>query len=135
MTTIYIMSDIYAAGYDSIPNIRIDCRILENPYWTDELRFKTGLDEEVQAFIQRQPEAQAMIEALISWIRAGVQKSTHNYEVHYEVHFVCTGGQHRSVSMAEILAREIKRRYRSACYVHVIHRNRANWVTNSETSK
>jgi RNase adapter protein RapZ len=82
-----------------------DVRVLPNPHYIRELRPQTGRDEPVAEYLRAQPEVAEMlgqIEAFLArWLPAfeGDQRS------YLTVAIGCTGGQHRSVYMAETLAR------------------------------
>jgi UPF0042 nucleotide-binding protein len=89
-----------------------DVRCLPNPYWEPSLRPLTGLDHEIMAFLNKQPEVLRMYEDLRSFLEGWIacfEKDNRNY---LTVAIGCTGGQHRSVFMADKLAchfRKIRR--------------------------
>ena len=85
-----------------------DCRALPNPYWDDTLRPHRGTAPPIAAFMQAHPQVSAFAE------HAGalVLRSAHTYrELRRErlmVAFGCTGGRHRSVYLAEVLAKTLR---------------------------
>ena len=86
-----------------------DCRGLPNPFWEERLRKCTGKDPEIAAFFVRHREA---VEAFAGATEALVLQTIRTFladgRQHLQVAFGCTGGQHRSVFMAEELARRLQ---------------------------
>lgn len=86
-----------------------DCRGLPNPYWEEELRRYSGKDESVREFFAKHREEvetfAGAAEALV-WQTVRVFQS--DGRQHLMVAFGCTGGKHRSVFMAEELARRLR---------------------------
>ncbi len=78
-----------------------DLRSLPNPYWTMKLRGLTGLDPEVQAFLDGQPKYTAMYEDISAFLERWVPHYRDANRGYMTVAIGCTGGQHRSVYMAE----------------------------------
>lgn len=96
-----------------------DARILPNPHWQPELKPLTGLDEAVQNFFAEQPLVSKFIyqveDFLTTWLPL-FQRSNRSY---LTVAIGCTGGQHRSVYIADKLAQ----RFREQSYkVQIRHR-------------
>jgi len=86
----------------------VDVRLLRNPFWDPELRPRTGLDPAVRDYVLADPHADELSERLselLSWA------STHyaaKGRRHLAVAVGCTGGRHRSVVVAEELARRLR---------------------------
>ena len=81
-----------------------DCRGLPNPFWEEGLRKFTGKDVEVVAFFGRhREEVEAFAGAVEALVRQTIQTFQTDGRRHIQVAFGCTGGQHRSVFMAEEL--------------------------------
>lgn len=81
-----------------------DVRCLPNPYWEPSLRPLTGLDNEIITFLSKQPDVIRMLEDLRSFLEAWIacfEKDNRNY---LTIAIGCTGGQHRSVFIADKLA-------------------------------
>lgn len=102
------MRTIYSFGYKmngedqfatTGPNapLIIDCRGLYNPHQDANLRKMTGRDEEVQQRMQESALAQIMVQEAIRYLTKNPDGT---------VAFGCSYGKHRSVAMAEIVARE-----------------------------
>ena len=103
-----IMSFGYSRGVPLSADLMFDMRFLRNPHWEEALRPKTGLDPDVAAYIMEDPayeEAIGRIEQLLTLLLpryAGGGKS------YITVAFGCTGGRHRSVHVAERVARYLQ---------------------------
>jgi UPF0042 nucleotide-binding protein len=82
-----------------------DVRCLPNPHWEPHLRPLTGLDDMVIQFLARQPEVEAMIADLEHFLERWLPCFETGTRSYLTVAIGCTGGQHRSVFIAEILAR------------------------------
>jgi UPF0042 nucleotide-binding protein len=86
-----------------------DLRSLPNPYWTIKLRGLTGLDPEVQEFLDQQEKYGAMFEDICAFLERWVPHYHDASRSYMTVALGCTGGQHRSVYMAEKVAARLRR--------------------------
>ncbi len=101
-------------------NAFFDVRFLKNPYWDEKLKYKTGLDKEVRDYVLSDESSVEYIEELKvtlkktfdAWLR-----SDRNEE--FVVGIACTGGQHRSVSVAIELHKYFENDYN----VKLVHRD------------
>jgi len=82
-----------------------DVRCLPNPHWEPTLRPLTGLDAEVSAFLQQQPEVTAMLADLQRFLESWIPCFETGARSYLTIAIGCTGGQHRSVYIAASLAR------------------------------
>lgn len=85
-----------------------DCRFLPNPHWQDELRPLTGLDAPVRDYVLGQPEAEELLvklDDLLAFLLPAYIKEGKSY---LTIALGCTGGRHRSVAIAEELARRVR---------------------------
>lgn len=80
-----------------------DMRILPNPYWVPELRQHTGRDKLVQLFLQDSDDVNAMIDDIKAYLEKWLPSFTQNNRSYVTIGIGCTGGQHRSVYVAEQL--------------------------------
>lgn len=94
-----------------------DCRFLPNPHWVEALQPLTGLDAAVREYVLGQPETEEFVDrvdALLDFLLPAYVKEGKSY---LTVAVGCTGGQHRSV----VLAEEIARRMRAHGYDPSVH--------------
>ena len=85
----------------------VDVRMLENPYWVEELRPLSGLDDAVATYVLDQEAAQHFLSdvvAMLEWQIPEFQKEGKSY---LSIAIGCTGGRHRSVAIAEELRRRL----------------------------
>ena len=80
-----------------------DVRVLPNPYYVRELRPLSGRDAPVAEFLAEQPEAAEMLGQIESFVRRWLPALATDQRGYVTVAIGCTGGQHRSVYMAEQL--------------------------------
>ncbi len=85
----------------------IDCRFLPNPHWVDELRPLTGLDEPVRDYVLGQPETKEFLDKLDELFTLLLPLYVREGKSYLSIGVGCTGGHHRSVVLAEELARRI----------------------------
>ncbi len=81
-----------------------DVRFLPNPFWNPELKSYTGLDSQVSEYVMHQAGAEEFVAAYAAALRpvfAGYQRENKR---HATIAIGCTGGKHRSVAVAEVLA-------------------------------
>lgn len=97
----------YKRGVPRGLDMMFDCRFLDNPHWVAALRPLTGLDAAVAAHVRadaRYPEfAQKVCELLLFLLPAHLEEG----KAHLSVGFGCTGGQHRSVTVTEEVAKAL----------------------------
>ncbi|GGY94822.1 MAG: RNase adapter protein RapZ [Shewanella sp.] len=82
-----------------------DARFLPNPHWEPQLRPLTGLDEPVREFLNRQPLVNKFIWQIENLLDTWLPHLERNNRSYLTVAIGCTGGQHRSVYVAEQLAK------------------------------
>lgn len=87
-----------------LANVVFDVRFLKNPYWVPELRPLTGMDISVREYVMDQDSARQFLEHLIVLLKNIVPRFNKGKIDNFTIAFGCTGGQHRSVSLAEALA-------------------------------
>lgn len=85
-----------------------DARFLPNPHWEPELRPLTGLDAPVQQFFSQQPMVAKFIWQINNLLNTWLPQLELNNRSYVTVAIGCTGGQHRSVYIAETLASQFK---------------------------
>ena len=80
-----------------------DIRCLPNPHWVPGLRGFTGRDQEVQEYLERSIDVHEMYEDIRRFLETWLPRYEQNNRIYLTVAIGCTGGQHRSVYMAERL--------------------------------
>jgi UPF0042 nucleotide-binding protein len=80
-----------------------DIRCLPNPHWEPKLRHLTGLDKEVIDYLEKQEDVHKMFTDISRFLQTWITKFEQQNRYYLTVSIGCTGGQHRSVYMAEQL--------------------------------
>jgi len=93
-------------------DIVFDVRCLPNPFYDPELRPLTGLDQPVADFLAGQDEVRAMRDDICRFIATWLPAYIRDNRNYLTVAIGCTGGQHRSVYLADWLGREFRDRAR-----------------------
>ena len=101
---VQVQSFSYSKGVPANADLVLDMRFLENPHWTPGLAERTGLDEEVQAFIRKDPAFKDGLAHLKSYLVLILPRFTAEGRPQFSIATGCTGGRHRSVFAAEELA-------------------------------
>ena len=104
MLSVLIESFGYKHGIPADADFVFDLRCLPNPYWRSELRGLTGKDKAVKTFLDEQPQFQQMYEGILTFLRRWIPEYVSFDRAYLTVALGCTGGQHRSVYMADKLA-------------------------------
>ncbi|WP_430450329.1 RNase adapter RapZ [Rhodophyticola sp.] len=104
-----VQSFSYKRGLPTGADLVFDCRFLRNPYWRDDLRALDGRDPAVAAYIADDPRFPAFADQVTQLIETLLPAYRDEGKSHLNVAFGCTGGQHRSVAMAENLAAHLAR--------------------------
>lgn len=95
-----------------------DVRCLPNPYWDPALRKYSGLDEPVQRFLHKEQDVRDMITSIQAYLDRWLPCYTANNRAYLTIGIGCTGGQHRSVYVAQQLAQIYRPRYTSVQLRH-----------------
>jgi UPF0042 nucleotide-binding protein len=120
-TRVTMLSFGYKYGLPMDADLVIDMRFLPNPYWIPELREFTGRDESVRDYVLSQEGAEEFLDRyheLLRLINGGYRREGKRY---LTVAVGCTGGKHRSVAVAEELARRLGGE--DGVEVSVVHRD------------
>ncbi|WP_286233583.1 RNase adapter RapZ [Thalassotalea sediminis] len=86
-----------------------DARFLPNPFWEKELKPFTGLDQPVRDFLASQPIVTKFIWQINSFMMTWLPHLERNNRSYITIAVGCTGGKHRSVYIAELLAANLKK--------------------------
>ncbi len=95
-----------------------DLRCLPNPNWVPELQPLTGLDERVRAHLSGDAPVKSMFDDIAGHLETWLPRFEDNNRVYVTVSLGCTGGQHRSVYMAERLGLHFAERYGNVLVRH-----------------
>ncbi len=85
-----------------------DMRFLPNPFWVPELRAGTGRDPEVSAYVMSRPGAEEFLERYVPVLLGVAEGYLREGKRFMTVAVGCTGGKHRSVAVAEEIARRMR---------------------------
>ena len=97
---INIMSFGFKHGIPQDADLVFDVRFLPHPFYLDELKHKTGLDKEVQDYVMAYSEAHEFLDKLSDMISFLIPNYVKEGKYQLVVAIGCTGGQHRSVTLA-----------------------------------
>ena len=111
--TLNIMSFGYKHGMPIDADLVFDVRFLQNPYYIEELRPKTGLEFEVSDYVLKSPETQVLIEKLSDLLVYMIPQYKREGKRQLVIAFGCTGGQHRSVTLTEYFAKLFQKEYQT----------------------
>ena len=103
-----IVSFGFKHGIPSDADLVFDVRFLPNPFYIDELKNKTGIDKEVQDYVMGYPEAVEFMEKLYDMICFLIPNYIKEGKHQLVVSIGCTGGKHRSVTLANGLYQKLK---------------------------
>lgn len=110
----------YKFGVPADADYVFDVRCLPNPYWEPSLREFTGLDLQVEEFLQQQPQTQKLLDHIKSFLETWLPTFEADNRNYMTVAMGCTGGQHRSVYIVEQLAKHFLGQHRN---VQIRHRD------------
>ena len=115
-----IVSFGYKAGVPIESDLMFDVRFLPNPHFVPAFRQKTGKDPQVAKYIRSFPQTQEFIDKISELLVYLIPHYVREGKSYLTIGFGCTGGQHRSVMIAE----DVKKRLTNAGYkVKVTHRD------------
>jgi len=97
-----------------------DVRFLPNPHFVPEFRKKTGLDPKVAAYVRGFPQTGEFLDRVTKLMLYLLPHYVNEGKSYLTVAFGCTGGQHRSVMMAEEIAKRLKK---AGYQVKALHRD------------
>ncbi|ANC88125.1 RNase adapter RapZ [Sphingomonas melonis] len=103
-----IQSFGFARGIPRNADLVFDMRFLRNPHWDPVLRPGTGLDADVSAYVAADPAYPAAMEQIGSLLELLIPRYRAEGKAYVSVAIGCTGGRHRSVHVAEHLARRLR---------------------------
>ena len=102
---VWVQSFSYRRGVPRGADMVLDCRFLRNPYWEPSLRALDGRSAEVAAYVAQDDRFAPFLEKVTDLCALLLPAYREEGKSHLSIAFGCTGGQHRSVMMAEELAK------------------------------
>ena len=103
-----VMSYGFKYGAQNDIDFLFDVRCLPNPYYIEELRPLTGLDEKVYSYVFQWEESREMLRLLTELITFALPLYSNEGRSNLTIAFGCTGGQHRSVSFAQAVGKIVE---------------------------
>ncbi len=103
-----VMSFGFKHGIPADADLVFDVRFLPNPFYVEELKRKTGNDREVQEYVMGFPEAGTFLEKLTDMVRFLIPNYVKEGKYRLVIGIGCTGGKHRSVTLANELYGRMK---------------------------
>ena len=122
--TIVFQSFAYKQGVPQDADFIFDARILPNPYWQDDLRALTGKDEAVSSWLEGDAQVIQMSRDIEAFMHAWLPAFQDAQRSYVTICIGCTGGKHRSVFLAEALAKSLGKNHEN---VLVHHREEQFW--------
>lgn len=122
---ITVMSFGFKHGIPSDADLVLDVRFLPNPFYIDELKNQTGNDKAVQDYVMGFPEAGEFMDKLTEMLQFLVPNYVKEGKYRLVVAIGCTGGKHRSVTLANELYQRMKNHGQYG--IKLYHRDVGNW--------
>jgi len=117
--SILIQSFGFKRSVPADADLVFDVRMLPNPHWVKELRLQNGLDQAVQDFLESQPLSAELYGDICHYLDNWLPRYRESNRSYMTVALGCTGGQHRSVYLADRLYRHYREQFPN---IHIRHR-------------
>lgn len=118
--SITVMSFGYKYGTPMDADLTIDVRFLPNPFYVETLRALTGDEKEVKNYVLKNPVARTFLRKYVNLLKFLIPHYVSEGKAHLMIAIGCTGGQHRSVVMANKIGRALEK---MGYQVSVAHRD------------
>ncbi len=115
---IFVQSFAYRYGIPREADLVFDARFLQNPHYVAKLKDKTGLDQAVQDYVKADAHYPVFIKQLTTLLKPLLPRYQQEGKSYLTIAIGCTGGQHRSVTVAEDLAFWLETQGYSARLIH-----------------
>ncbi|CAJ1183968.1 glmZ(sRNA)-inactivating NTPase [Companilactobacillus paralimentarius DSM 13238 = JCM 10415] len=116
---IEVMSFGFKYGLPIDADIVMDVRFLKNPFYIKELKTQTGVDKPVYDYVMDDPETKNFYDKFSDLLKDIIPGYEKEGKTSLTIAIGCTGGQHRSVAIAQRLGTDLKKKY----YVDITHRD------------
>ncbi len=100
----------FKRGLPRVLDLLFDVRFLPNPHWVQELRPRTGLDAPVRDYVLGQPDAKEFLHRTTDMLAFLLPRYEDEGKTYLNIGVGCTGGNHRSVAIAEELVKWLRQR-------------------------
>ena len=117
--SILIQSFGFKRGVPTDADLVFDVRMLPNPHWIKALRMKNGLDDEVAEFLESQPSTDELFTDIRHFLDRWLPHYADSSRSYMTIALGCTGGQHRSVYLANRLFQHYRQQF---SHIHLRHR-------------
>ena len=118
-TRVRVVSFSYRRRMPEHTDMMLDMRFANNPHWNTDLRDFTGLDKEVEDFLNADTALQEVMDNFRSMLSVMLKRMEDEGRPLLNLAFGCTGGRHRSVWAAESIGKWLRER---GHYVTITHR-------------
>lgn len=108
-TAVRLLSFGFKRGVPADADVVLDARFLPNPYYVEALKSLTGRDPAVREYLLEAPEFREFLERAEAWLRWSLPLVQQEGRAYHTLAIGCTGGQHRSVALVELLAHRLRR--------------------------
>ena len=119
-----VISFGFKYGIPADADLVFDVRFLPNPYWVEELKHLTGRDKEIVEYLESFEETREFIKKLEDMISFMIPYYIKEEKHQLDIAIGCTGGRHRSVMIAETIAKSLEKDRNTG--VKVAHRDLSN---------
>ena len=107
-TSVRLMSFGFKRGVPPDADVVLDARFLANPYYVEALKPQTGRDLPVQEYLLATPDFREFLDRAEAWLRWSLPLVRQEGRAYHTLAIGCTGGQHRSVALVELLAERLR---------------------------
>jgi UPF0042 nucleotide-binding protein len=105
--TISVVSFGFKHGILTDADLVFDVRFLPNPFYIEELKYRTGDEEDVASYVMNSPISTEFYEKLLDMIHFLIPQYVEEGKQHLVIGIGCTGGRHRSVTITNLLAKDL----------------------------
>jgi UPF0042 nucleotide-binding protein len=102
-----LMSFGFKYGLPPELDLCLDARFLPNPFFVEELRPRTGRDQDVAHYVLSQPDAEPFVERVLDLVGFLLPRYHAEGKAYVTLAIGCTGGRHRSVALVEEMSRRL----------------------------
>ena len=113
-----VVSFGYKHGLPLDADLVLDCRFLPNPHWVEKLRPLSGLDAPVRDYVLSQDATHDFLDRVEDLVGSLLPAFADEGKAYLTVALGCTGGRHRSVVLADELARRLSARGATPIVIH-----------------